>query len=320
VEMMGGEIHVQSEENVGSTFTFWINLHLAQEQIPLFHPFPADTHHVCIYDANEHDAKQLARWFEQLGVRSEVCADHVQVEQLLQGNHSKFDALWISNSAYRALPAPLLFSWIEMIARLNLPLIWSLEFSAQLSDIPDRLRQHIVSIITRPWKIGVVRDAFSRVKMADKNTAIPINQPAQQVFDVTFAESYPLKILIAEDNKVNQKLILKVLEKMGYAADVAENGEEAVHAVEKIAYDLIFMDMQMPVMDGIEATKQLVQQFAVPRRPYIVAMTANAMIGDREMCLDAGMDDYVSKPIRIEELRHLLVNWYEKRNALLQKN
>ena len=113
-------------------------------------------------------------------------------------------------------------------------------------------------------------------------------------------------MLLAEDNAVNQKLALRLLERMGYRADVANDGLEAIAALEATAYDVVLMDVQMPELDGLEATRRIRARW--PDRPLrIVAMTANAMEGDREMCLAAGMDDYVSKPIRPDELAAALL-------------
>jgi CheY-like chemotaxis protein len=126
--------------------------------------------------------------------------------------------------------------------------------------------------------------------------------PERVTLDPGLASRHPLRILLAEDNVVNQKLALRLLSQMGYRADVAANGVEALQAVERQPYDVILMDVQMPEMDGLEATRQLCAKLAVPQRPRIIAMTANAMQGDREMCLAAGMEDYLSKPIRVNEL------------------
>jgi CheY-like chemotaxis protein len=116
------------------------------------------------------------------------------------------------------------------------------------------------------------------------------------------AERHPLRILLAEDNAVNQKLALRILQQMGYRADVASNGIEAVESVGRQPYDVVLMDVQMPDMDGLEAARRICEQWQAARRPRIIAMTANAMQGDREQCLDAGMDDYLTKPIRVERL------------------
>jgi CheY-like chemotaxis protein len=120
--------------------------------------------------------------------------------------------------------------------------------------------------------------------------------------DGRIAERRPLKILLAEDNLFNQKLALHLLKQMGYQPDLATNGLEAVQSLENRPYDVILMDVQMPEMDGLEASRQICARWGREQRPHIIAMTANAMQGDREMCLEAGMDDYLSKPIRIAEL------------------
>jgi CheY-like chemotaxis protein len=120
--------------------------------------------------------------------------------------------------------------------------------------------------------------------------------------DPELAERHPLRILVAEDNVVNQRLALRLLEKLGYRADVAANGLEALEALERQPYDLVLMDVQMPEMGGVEATRRILERWTDARRPWIVAMTAEAMQGDRESFLAAGMNDYVAKPIRPAEL------------------
>ncbi len=126
--------------------------------------------------------------------------------------------------------------------------------------------------------------------------------PAKPALDPGMATRHPLRILLAEDNLVNQKLALRLLQQMGYRADVAANGIETIEAVERQPYDVVLMDVHMPEMDGLEASRRIVARWPAPGRPRIVAMTANAMQGDREECLAAGMDDYLTKPIRVEAL------------------
>ncbi|MBN8508075.1 MAG: GAF domain-containing protein [Burkholderiales bacterium] len=136
----------------------------------------------------------------------------------------------------------------------------------------------------------------------------PAAAPATPRIDAGMAERLPLRILLAEDNVVNQKLALRILQQMGYRADVAGNGIEAVECCARQPYDVVLMDVQMPEMDGLEATRRIVARWPdAARRPRIVAMTANAMQGDREECLAAGMDDYVTKPIRVDALVQALL-------------
>ena len=125
--------------------------------------------------------------------------------------------------------------------------------------------------------------------------------------DPEMAARHPLRILLAEDNAVNQKLAMRLLQQMGYRADLASNGVEAIECVERQTYDVVLMDVQMPEMDGLEATRRITARWPAGKRPRIVAMTANAMQGDREACLAAGMDDYVTKPIRVDALVEALL-------------
>jgi CheY-like chemotaxis protein len=125
---------------------------------------------------------------------------------------------------------------------------------------------------------------------------------AKPTMDAGLAARHPLRILLAEDNVVNQKLALRLLSQMGYRADLASNGIEAIECIARQTYDVVLMDVQMPEMDGLEAARRITATYPPNQRPRIVAMTANAMQGDREACLAAGMDDYVTKPIRVDAL------------------
>ncbi|MEO7761407.1 MAG: ATP-binding protein [Casimicrobiaceae bacterium] len=144
-----------------------------------------------------------------------------------------------------------------------------------------------------------IRAPLATVSVASSTTKATI--------DPQLASRHPLRILLAEDNVVNQKLALRLLSQMGYKADLATNGREAIERTEHATYDVVLMDVQMPEMDGLEASRRITSRWAATERPRIVAMTANAMQGDREECLAAGMDDYVTKPIRVEALVQALV-------------
>jgi signal transduction histidine kinase/ActR/RegA family two-component response regulator len=158
---------------------------------------------------------------------------------------------------------------------------------AQSTGVPGEGSTFHATILTR---------AATPSELPSPAAAVPLE------VDTEHATRHPLDILLVEDNAVNQKLALRLLARMGYDADLAANGREAVDAVERRRYDLVLMDVQMPEMDGFEATRQIADRVPRAERPRIVAMTANAMDGDRERCLDAGMDDYIAKPIRVEEL------------------
>jgi len=135
--------------------------------------------------------------------------------------------------------------------------------------------------------------------------------PVASPFDRSLAERLPLHLLVADDNAVSQKVALMMLRRLGYAADAAASGVEVLQALEAKAYDIVFLDVQMPEMDGYEAARRVRARWAGNEagRPRMVAMTGNAMQGDREQCLEAGMDDYISKPMRVEELRSALERW-----------
>ncbi len=141
---------------------------------------------------------------------------------------------------------------------------------------------------------------------------IDVEKPVSQTKNDPRAQDHTLRILLAEDNVVNRKVMLRMLEKLGYCADVAANGREVLQALEREQYDVIFMDIQMPEMDGLEATKAIRKRWPPNLQPKIVAITAYALKGDREICIKAGMNDYISKPIQLEELRSKLLSIGEK--------
>jgi signal transduction histidine kinase/CheY-like chemotaxis protein len=165
----------------------------------------------------------------------------------------------------------------------------------------DRESEAISTYLVKPVKPSSLYDALA-TSMAGEAAAVPVRAPRAGI-DHDLAARHPLRILLAEDNPVNQKLALRLLDRMGYRADVAENGLEAISALEGSPYDVVLMDIQMPELDGLETTRRIRRRWPGEDGPRIVAMTANAMDGDREACLAAGMDDYIAKPIAPEVLQ-----------------
>jgi CheY-like chemotaxis protein len=157
--------------------------------------------------------------------------------------------------------------------------------------------------LNKPLKQSALFDTLMTIFAAEEQ-AVKARQAAtaKPALDPEMGQKHPLRILLAEDNAVNQKLALRLLQQIGYLADVAGNGIEAIESVERQQYDVILMDVQMPEMDGLAATREIVDRWPPGERPRIIAITANAMEEDREACFTAGMDDYVPKPIRMKEL------------------
>jgi signal transduction histidine kinase/CheY-like chemotaxis protein len=170
--------------------------------------------------------------------------------------------------------------------------------------VHERESDAVATSLVKPVKPSALHDAIATV-LAGHAAAVSV-RPTGAGIDHDLGARHPLRILLAEDNAVNQKLALRLLERMGYRADVAENGLAAISAVEGSTYDVILMDVQMPELDGLEATRRIRRRWPGDR-PRIVAMTANAMDGDREACLAAGMDDYIAKPIAPEALQASLM-------------
>ena len=195
---------------------------------------------------------------------------------------------------------------LELAARIHerspgLPTILASSLGRrEIEDDPRWAGAGISAVVAKPIKASPLH---ATVTTALGVTVEERAEPAEaSLLDPELGTKHPLRILLAEDNVVNQKLAIRLLEKLGYRADIAGNGIEALQALERQPYDLLLSDIQMPEMDGVEATEKILERWPEGERPWIVAMTAEAMAGDRERFLEAGMNDYVVKPIRIEEL------------------
>jgi signal transduction histidine kinase/CheY-like chemotaxis protein len=168
----------------------------------------------------------------------------------------------------------------------------------------DVAAQPFNGILTRPPTLHGLHHILACVLGLEE---VGAQVPGKPVLDAKMAREHPLEILVVEDNRVNQKVLVKILNRMGYRPEIAENGVEALDRLRLRFFDLVLMDVQMPEMDGLEASREVRTRFPTHQQPRIVALTANAMKGDREACLEAGMDAYLSKPVGLEPLREALL-------------
>ncbi|NER04998.1 MAG: response regulator [Okeania sp. SIO3C4] len=171
-------------------------------------------------------------------------------------------------------------------------------------------KKSLQACLNKPIKPDQLYDVLMQIFA---NQVVKMKNQVDIKIDSNLAHRLPLRILLAEDNVVNQKVALSMLARMGYRSDVVSDGLEVLMALERVPYDLVLMDVQMPEMDGLEATQHICEKYGneLDKRPAIVAMTAGAMEGDREICLQTGMDDYISKPVKVEALQEVLESWGE---------
>ncbi len=301
-EMMGGTIWVESHAGKGSTFYFTvvtqacyiddeIDLEVRQPQL--------EGKRVLIVDDNATNRQILTLQGEFWGMISRAVESGAEALEFLRDGEyfdlaildmqmPKMDGLTLASEIrqlrnYEELP-------LVMLTSMGKP-----ETPTQIDEIK------FAAFLTKPIKQSQLHDILVQV-MGGKPIKVRSSCPISPQIDPDMASRLPLRILLAEDNVVNQQVGLHLLRRLGYRADVAGNGLEVIEALRRQFYDVVFMDVQMPEMDGLTAAKYICEEWSIYQRPRIVAMTANAMTGDREICLQAGMDDYISKPIRIEEL------------------
>jgi len=305
VELMGGRMWVESTVGAGSTFHFTMSVPRAElprandEEIASC----LRARRALVVDDNPANRWILARQLSAWGM--DVCAletgseaidlvragapFHVAVLDMLMPDLDGVElAQEIARLRGASLPVVLLSSAGAAEARAVV---------AARGEPPTLLS----SVLTKPARAGQLRTALATALLGTTHPA-PRRARSRAALDESLASSLPLRILVAEDNVVNQKVMLKLLARAGYVADVAANGLEVLAALDLAPYDLVLMDVQMPEMDGLEATRRLRANAGERRGPYVVALTANAMREDREHCLAAGMDDYLSKPVRPEDL------------------
>jgi len=301
-EMMGGRMWVESQVGQGSTFYFSV---LAE---------------------SDPDSSQLDFWDSQpqlAGKRLLIVDEHATNRQILSLQAQSWGMLtYEAKSGFETL------EWVRQklmfdiaILDMQMPEMDGVTLAVEIRKQPEYQELPLVMLssmgkleidhnsaevkfaafLNKPLKQYQLYNTLLRILGGQPIKTRQSRRSPPQI-DPKMAERLPLKILLAEDNLVNQKLALFILQKMGYRADVAGNGLEVLEALRRQFYDVVLMDVQMPQMDGLAATRLICQQWLPTKRPRIIAMTANAMQGDRQICLDAGMDDYVTKPIQMEEL------------------
>jgi CheY-like chemotaxis protein len=166
---------------------------------------------------------------------------------------------------------------------------------------PDEAYGLFAQSISKPIKPSLLFDVLISV-LTGRQATQRGRRNGETHYNADMGRQHPLRLLLAEDNTINQQVITRQLERLGYRIDIAANGLEVLQALHRQNYDAILMDIHMPEMDGLEASRRICQEWAALERPRLIALTANAMSGDRETCLAAGMDDYISKPVQIQEL------------------
>ena len=301
-ELMGGHIEVTSEVGRGSEFRFTIRAHAAEAPLPARRDLSGVQpslrgKRVLVVDDNETNRRILTTYLATWGMPAWATGSPNEALGWIRGDE-RFDVAILDMHMPEMDGVALARAIVQHPSAATLPLVLftSLGRREALAD-----NASFAAYLHKPIKPSQLFDALVSV-LAEQPVHVAPRSATRSELDPGMAERVPLRILLAEDNVVNQKLALRLLSQMGYRADLAGNGLEALDAVERQTYDVVLMDVQMPEMDGLEASREIHRRWRDQPRPRIIAMTANAMQGDREVCVAAGMDDYVAKPIRVEEL------------------
>ena len=302
-KLMGGSLKVESQPGIGSTFYFTIRVgnsnistpvHYIKGQLP-----ELKGHRVLIVDNNDSNRYILKHQFELWGMITTLAKTSNHALEILKDT-ADF-SLAVVEQESSGIDHELLAKEIKNQYNFPLMLIYS---SGEISPSTEKLYE---SILSRPLRHKKMFEEVVRIKnehFHQKNDLI-----SENYIDESLYSKYPMRILVAEDNMVNQKLVISILSRMGFKVSSVMNGREAVDILYEKDFDVIFMDIQMPEMTGIEATIKIKNEMPVEKQPLIIALTANAMIEDKEKCMECGMVDYMSKPININVLQNMLIKW-----------
>jgi signal transduction histidine kinase/HPt (histidine-containing phosphotransfer) domain-containing protein len=309
VELMSGKMWAESVPGKSSTFHFTLMVQAEPQAAFETRQSKLANLRILIVDDNAVSGQALSRQTTQWGLIPESVESAAQALEKLQRGE-QFD-LAILDLQMPGMDGLALAAEIrKLLGAAMLPLVLLAPPGIRF-NMPSLAHITFAHCIAKPVKSAQLYAALERVLLSPKNT----DQTSPPKADQSLAENLPLRILLCDDNAINQKVAMRLVQQIGYQPDVTANGREALEALNQKPYDLIFMDVMMPEMDGYEATRLIREGQKVGAHPnyqsriVIVAMTAQAMQGDREKCIAAGMDDYLSKPIRLADIRGIIERW-----------
>jgi two-component system, sensor histidine kinase and response regulator len=310
VSLMGGEIGVRSAPGQGSTFFFTARLGRQAEAQPTAPARRASLagHRLLIVDDSATNRTILRQQLTHWGLSVLAVEDGARALEALQAAAAKmagFDAV-VLDMQMPGMDGLTLARAVKSDPRLSAVKLILLTSFGHVGHGAEAIRAGVSGYLTKPVDEADLHDCLVEVLLGKDGAR---SGPLVTRHTLRESRSPVARVLVAEDNEVNQKVAVRILEKLGYQVDVAEDGEQAVTASAQVPYAAVFMDCQMPGVDGFEATARIRQREGPGPRTPIIAMTASAMQGDREKCLAAGMDDYVSKPVRPEDLDEVLKRW-----------
>jgi two-component system, sensor histidine kinase and response regulator len=304
VRLMGGTIRVESEPGKGSTFFFTVRTRASVNQQPAIPTDGLSAHagkKVLIVDDNFTNRTILRTQLEYWNLRSDTAASGVEALNIL-GEDDRFDLILTD------MQMPFMDGIrLSETVRERHPHIPIILLSSVGDEYKKKHNQLFGAIMTKPIKQQLLYRHILAGLQHQGRLVIDGSRGTSRLPEA-LSSTFPLSILVAEDNEINQQVILYILQKIGYTPTIVANGQEAVNAVAADAYDIVFMDLQMPELDGLEATR-LIRRRPQTHQPVIIALTANTMEGDEEECLLAGMNDYIGKPVKLEELLGKLRKW-----------